>query len=289
MNLVGKILTGIICFFCVILMAFVLAVYAAHTNWKNKATALQEDLQKVKTEVAELKTSKDKLTTDYAAEKKELSERLANLKSALDDTQKDRDALKIQKDDLEKKRTENEAAMLLTQKNCEALHAEVVDARKRIKDIEVDSDAKFKAMVKATDELNQKKNEYDALRARTTTLAQDLVAAKAVLLKLHVDPTDVATTPVADVKARVTAVRPDGYVQFDIGSDQGVRPGQQWDVVRKNASEATFLGRIQVVRTEPDRSVAKIMPEFLKGVMVPGDIVTADAKAKLQTALLDRK
>ena len=87
MNLVGKILTGIICFFCVILMAFVLAVYAAHTNWKNKATALQEDLQKAKTEVAELKTSQEtSSTTDYAAENKELSERLANLKSALEDT-----------------------------------------------------------------------------------------------------------------------------------------------------------------------------------------------------------
>ncbi len=289
MNLVGKILTGIICFFCVILMAFVLAVYAAHTNWKNKATALQEDLQKVKTEVAELKTSKDKLTTDFSAERKALSESIASLNSELKVAEDDRKTLKVQKDDLEKKRTENEAAMLLTQKNCEALHAEVVEARKRIKDIEVDMDAKFKAMVKATDELNQKKNEYDALRARTTTLAQDLVAAKAVLLQHNLSVADDATTPVADVKARVTAVRPEGLVQFDIGSDQGVRPGQQWDVVRKNASEATFLGRIQVVRTEPDRSVGKIMPEFHKGVMVPGDIVTANAKAKLQTALLDRK
>ena len=88
--------------------------------------------------------------------------------------------------------------MLLTQKNCEALHAEVVEARKRIKDIELDMDAKFKAMVKATDELNQKKNEFDALRARTTTLAQDLVAAKAVLLKHHLDATETASMPVAD-------------------------------------------------------------------------------------------
>ena len=188
MNLVGKILTGIICFFCVILMAFVLAVYAAHTNWKAKAMDLQANLQKAKAEKDELQAKSDKAALDFDQERKLLADVVANLKSEVANVQKARDDLTKQKDDLEKARAANENAMVLTQKNCEALHTEVLDLRKRIKDVEQDREDKFKAMVKATDDLNQAVNLYNGLRDRTVTLAKDLANAKAVLLKFNLSP-----------------------------------------------------------------------------------------------------
>ena len=291
MNLVGKILTGIICFFCVILMAFVLAVYAAHTNWKAKALALQAELQKAKDENKSLQERSDKAALDFSKERQLQAQVIGNLEAEKANLTKARDELTKQKDDLEKARAANENAMVLTQKNCESLHTEVLDLRKRIKDVELDREDKFKAMVKATDDLNQAVNLYNALRDRTVTLARDLADAKAVLLKFNLTPNPANYGPEApaDLLGRLTAVRGDGLVEIDLGSDQGLSKSQQLDVIRKNAAEATFLGRVEVTNVEPARSVAKILPEFQKGVMEKGDLVVSNAKAKLPWSALPDK
>ena len=41
------------------------------------------------------------------------------------------------------------------------------------------------------------------------------------------------------------------------------------EVYRKN----TYVGRVEIVKVEPDRAVAKIIPEFRRGIIKKGDRV----------------
>lgn len=74
-----------------------------------------------------------------------------------------------------------------------------------------------------------------------------------------------ASLPVDGV---VLVVRKD-LVEISIGSDDGLRKGHRLDVYR----ESTYLGRVAVRRTAPDRAVAEIIPAFHKGQIRKGDVV----------------
>ena len=59
-------------------------------------------------------------------------------------------------------------------------------------------------------------------------------------------------------------------VEISIGDDDGILVGHQLDVYRDDV----YLGKVVVVKTSPDRAVAKIIPEYKKGTIRKGDSVT---------------
>jgi hypothetical protein len=77
--------------------------------------------------------------------------------------------------------------------------------------------------------------------------------------------------PPPKIEGVVTAVNPQGLVEISIGSDDGIREGHKLDVYRANPP--TYLGRIEVIKTTPDRAVGKILPELQKGAIRKGDRV----------------
>jgi hypothetical protein len=54
-------------------------------------------------------------------------------------------------------------------------------------------------------------------------------------------------------------------IEVSLGADDGLRKGNTLEVFRNAGTISKYLGRIQVVRTSPDKAVGKIMPEFRKG------------------------
>ena len=80
-------------------------------------------------------------------------------------------------------------------------------------------------------------------------------------------------TPVVDIPPRVdgvvTAVSDRDLLEISIGSDDGLRVGHTLEVYRNNS----YLGRVVVRRTEPDRAVVEILPEYRKGTIRKGDRV----------------
>ena len=77
MNPVGKILTGLIALFSIVFMTLVLAVYATHTNWRDKALAMEKERDQQKKENGDLKTKNDEIKKTYDEEKTAWSSAIA--------------------------------------------------------------------------------------------------------------------------------------------------------------------------------------------------------------------
>ena len=68
----------------------------------------------------------------------------------------------------------------------------------------------------------------------------------------------------------VIAVSDKDLIEISLGADDGLKEGHTLDVYRGN----TYLGRVVIRRTAPDRSVGQIMKELQRGQIRKGDHVT---------------
>ena len=286
MNLVGKILTVLICVMSLVFMSLVLFVYAAHRNWREvverpekdavngKPLGLKFQLEKAHAEYTAAKENLEKLTNEISAERKDKRETLAKLESELDELRKQ------DKDLTEKlaKQTQDArdatAAFTATQTNLTAKMAELDKLREEIRVAEKDRDDQQHRVVDLTDQLHQAVNSKITLKKMNEELAQQMALAQAVLRHygLNID-TPLDKTPPA-VDGLVTAVRDDNkLVEITLGTDMGVLKGHQLEVVRSAGGVSTWLGRVEVIEAKVDRSVCKVLPEYRKGAIQRGDRV----------------
>lgn len=291
MNLIGKIFTVLIFVMSLVFMSFVVAVYATHKNWrdvvmnpKDKATAerpeglvFQLDDQKKKNQ--ELKDQLDKLTESLAAEKADRRQTLAKLETEKDELTRQRDQQEQELGRLKQDLREAVAAMEATQTTLAGLRTEVDTLRKDVDTARKDRQDQFAKVVKLTDDLHQAVGEMKALKDRNTTLAADYAKALEVLRKFDLQPEPALYTGVPPtVDGVVTAVRAGGLVELNIGSDDGLMPGHKLEVYRLGPNANMYLGRVEVTDVSPDKAVAKVVPEFLKGAIQAGDNVTSKLK-----------
>jgi len=66
-----------------------------------------------------------------------------------------------------------------------------------------------------------------------------------------------------------------GLVEISIGSDQGLLKGHRLEVYRTSGGQSTYVGRIEVVSTAPDKAVCKIDPKFQNSNMMKWDRVAS--------------
>jgi predicted RNase H-like nuclease (RuvC/YqgF family) len=286
MNLVGKILTVLICVMSLIFMALVVFVYAAHRNWREvverpekdavngKPLGLKFQLDKAHAEFRAAQESLEKLTNEITAERKDKRETLAKLESELDDLKKrDKDL-----DDKLAKQTQDArdatAAFTATQTNLTTRTNQLDALREEIRAKEKDRDDQQHRVVDLTDQLHQAVNSKMTLKKMNEELAQQFAQAKAVLGHYGLSiSTPLDKTPPA-VDGLVTAVRDDNkLVEITLGTDMGVLKGHQLEVVRSAGGVSTWLGRVEVIEAKVDRSVCKVLPEYRKGAIQRGDRV----------------
>jgi hypothetical protein len=72
----------------------------------------------------------------------------------------------------------------------------------------------------------------------------------------------------------VTAVSDNNLIEVSVGSDDGLRSGDTVEVYRG----ASYLGRAEVLRTAPDKAVAKILRQYRRGTIQKGDRVATRLK-----------
>jgi hypothetical protein len=289
MNLVGKIFIVLIFIMSLVFMSFVVAVYATHTNWRDmvmntqatpdKPLGLKPQLDQAKARNQDLLDQLDKLKQEAAAEKKARTQQLAKLESENQQLKQANDQQLKEQAQLEQQVREAVAAMEATQKTAAALRTEVEGLRENIRATQKDRDAQFAQVVKLTDELHQTVNELKAVQDRNKTLAADYAMAVEVLRKFDLKPDPAAYSGVAPkVEGRVAAVSGTGSIEVDLGSDDGLMKGHRLEVYRIAQGVSTYLGRIEVTAVQPDKAVAKVLPEFQKGQIQVGDSVASQLK-----------
>ncbi|HEY2841772.1 MAG TPA: hypothetical protein VGJ26_21610, partial [Pirellulales bacterium] len=132
-------------------------------------------------------------------------------------------------------------------------------------------DDKFKEYVKLTDEFNQAQGELKRLKAQNTVLAGQIAHNRAIANQLAINLDSAPSDHKVKADGIVEASNPkDGLVEISLGSDDGVKRGTLLNVKRG----AKYLGRIEIVETTAEKSVARVLKEFRKAQIERNDIVT---------------
>jgi hypothetical protein len=285
MNLVGKILTGLIALFSIVFMTLVLGVYATHTNWRivaqegeKKRGELQKEKEKVQNELLELQKTFDE-------EKKAWSNATAAEKQWRQTLQQENDT---QKKALEKVDAERATALTtldITEKNQADLVAQVHGGKDKdgkdhkgllseLAEERTAREAIFKRVVASQDQVQQLQNVLATFKNRQQTLLLDRNRYRDAVLRSNLSLNVEDAAP--DVKGRVTAVSSTGLVEIDIGRDAGLRTGHQLHVYR--SAGIPYLGKVEVIETQPERAVCKVLREFQKGPIQRDDHVAAQIR-----------
>ena len=272
MTLVGKIFTMLILIMSVVFLGFSIVIFATHRNWRDMVIAeggLKSQIEELsQTNVRlrdEINRSKDRLAIEQAARRFAL----AALQSRLDDLDQQ---LRRREQEFGNLQAENGVLLeTVSTKNTllKALTDEVGGLRTEIRTAQQDRDTYFAEVIDLTDKLNSIAGNAETLKERNEQLAQQVSKQKMVL-----DAFDLtADTPVHDrpptLDGVVTAVGARDLVEISIGSDDGLRENHQLEVYRENE----YVGRVVVVKTEPDRAVVRILPDYRRGSIRKGDRV----------------
>jgi hypothetical protein len=285
MNLVGKIFTVLILVMSVLFMAFAMAVYATHKNWyqlvKNeqptadKPLGLEKQLKDAQDKNRQLSDEAEKLKQQFDAEKAAKLQAVTKLETELKSSLDELKVLNDKQNALEKDKRAAEAAMNATQTNATGYRTELESQRKTVSESQKDRDEHFKELLRKTDELNQATNEKDLLKKRTDELAKDLAKAEKVLRKHGLDKNKDYSNVPPIVDGVVRATPGAGLVEISIGADDGLLKGHRLEVYRTAGGQSTYVGRIEVVSTAPDRAVCKIDPKYQNSQVMVGDRVAS--------------
>jgi len=281
MNLVGKIFVVLILLMSFVFMGFAVAVYATHQNWERIVNLTRKDATSgqpvgLRIQRDEARAERDRLAGEKAAveerAKTELAARqarLAQLETEAKELRTEHEALVNEHAKLVQQAREAVAAMESTQQTLAAMRKEIDVLRTDIRTAQTERDEQFKNFVKLTDDYNQSQNELKRLQAQTMTLSEQITryegVARRLNINLNVPPENVKPT----LDGLVLAANKDGLVEISLGSDDGLERGHTLEVFRGSR----YLGRIEVFQTQPDKSVAKVLPNFRKGPIEKDDHV----------------
>jgi len=287
MNLIGKIFTVLIFILSIIFMTMVLAIYATHRNWRDAVETTPEQVtatrplglkyewdkekkhnQELKDRLDQLKQEKDKELDAKVQALTKLENENSLMKDKNNELQKSIDKL----DDAQRKAV---AALKATQDESAKFRGEVEGLRSEAEKAQSDRNAHFREVVRLTDEMHQMLNEMTDLKNRNTTLAADMAKAREVLRHFDLsENTDISGSP-PRVEGLVEAVLGGGMTEISIGSDSGVQKGHKLDVYRVAPTGNKYVGRVEVLKTAPDKSVCKIIPSFQQSEVQKGDRVAS--------------
>ena len=286
MNLLGKIFTLLIFIMSLVFMSFAVAVYSTHKNWREMVLLSREEAQKLGKPVGlkwqlqdaqklreEVENQRARLDEELKAEKAARQNDVSKLQTELDEMKKANQRLEadIKEVTLEKNKT-IQALAEVTALN-KKLADDTTDLWQKWMEAKKERDEMSSRLTTVTVELRQAEGELARLKDKLVQVGKQYTDALAVLqlFGLNSDPD---YYKVATVNGLVTAVRANGLVEISIGADDGVRKGGLLRVVRADGS--MYLGQIEVLETQPDRAVCRIIPGSQQGTIQPGDKVRSD-------------
>lgn len=272
MNWLGKIFVILIFIMSVVFMTLALAVYATHKNWKDEATQLQTRLQTAQAEYERLKGEynqrESQLTAEVEAAKQQVRKLEAERVALVD-----RNAgIQSELDQLKAERRDATAAVAATQQNNQRLAQEVTSLRDDIRENQLARDRAFATTLTATEELHQTKSQLDSALERSRQLTSQVADYAHIMQSNGVDPNtppDAVTPSVNGLVSQVRQAAGAQLVELTIGADDGLKQGNTVEVYRGDR----YLGRVEILRTSPDRSVGRVDRRFQQGRIVEGDRV----------------
>jgi hypothetical protein len=277
MNWIGKVFVVIILILSLVFMGLSMAVYATHKNWKQVADKLNDDLTKAKSKIESDESTHNRKVEEVEREKTSAEQQAAK-SEAERVLQAERNVqMQTELDGLKQNQRDHIAAVASTQELNKGLATEVGGLRDMIRKAQLSRDSLFKQALDATEELHQAAGEYNTTRERNEQLIKQ-VAGKDVVMRENginpnTDPNSVVPT-VEGLVSRIERKAGSQLVEVTIGADDGLKVGNTLEISRGTK----YLGRVDIIETSPDKSVARVDRRFQQGQIQEGDRVATRIK-----------
>ncbi len=281
MNLVGKIFVVLVLLMSVLFAAFAVSVYATHKNWKlvvdnqtpspGQQLGLKQQVEQRDQRLNELKDRRNALSMQLEEEKSAYEQVRVKLENEKEELRRDRDLRDKELAELTQAHREAVAAVDASHKELARLRTDIDTLRTDIRTAHKERDDHFKEVVRLTDQLHAAVFELNQLKETNRELLVELTDMKNKLRAAKIDPDTEMGLPV--VEGLVMAILGDGLVEISIGSDDGLRQGHQLFVYRVGGGRSTYVGKVEVLRTDVDRAVCKIVES--QGNLAKGDRVAS--------------
>lgn len=277
MNWLGKVFVVVILIMSLVFMGLSMAVYATHKNWKAVSDQLKTRLDTANSEKDQLNTAHNLKVQELEKEKSSAVARVATLETELKDATENNLKIQAELDTLNQNQREHIAAVKATQELNADLTAKVNSLRTQIKDEQQLRDRMFKQALVATEELHQAAGEYNSARERSEQLTKQVAGMTTVMREKGIDPATDPNKVVPIVEGVVNQIRrtPNAQlVELSIGADDGLKTGNTLEVSRGDK----YLGRLEIIETSPDKSVARVDRRYQEGQIQEGDRVATRIK-----------
>lgn len=275
MNFLGKIFVVLILIMSIVFMSLAMVVYATHKNWKEVVegpNGLRNQLQTLTQEKERLTLAHNRRVEELDALKTSAEQQVSKLETERVALLDRNSQIQTELDQLKAERRDATAMVAATQQNNDRLSVEVTGLRGQIRDEQQARDLAFSQTLAATEQLHQIAGEYQSAKERQQQLTQQVAGMTSVMRESGIDPTTDPDSVVPTVDGFVTQTRrADGatLVELTIGSDDGLKAGNTVEVYRGTR----YLGRVEILRTSPDKAVGRVDRRFQQGQIQEGDRV----------------
>jgi chromosome segregation ATPase len=277
MRLLGQIFTVATALLSFCFLTLAVAVYSSHKDYRTRYEAAQKTLNEANSQFATLQEQHNRLKEQASAEAEAQLQQIRKLESERVRLVERNSTTQEQLDELRERERESIAAVNATQQNNDRLASEVVTLRGEIRENQSAKDRFWDTALEATENLQSLRNDLETAVERNRDLVADTGRMATLLESNGLNP----DTPADDVTPRV-----DGFVsrtqrkggvqlvEISIGSDDGLRPGQTVEVFY----ETKYKGRVEILKTGPDRAVGRVDVRYQQGPIQEGDRVATRLK-----------
>ena len=286
MNTIGKIFVFALFIMSLVFMSFAVALYSTHTNWRDEIMRSREQikpgqqlgykaqLDQAKTERNNLSAEITKLQAEVAASEAARDQVVAKIQTALEEKNKDLEVLRKEKEARELEREKAQAELAAARLELEAASKVVADLRAEVRSQQDKVDEQVDRAAKIASELHEKESFLAIASERKAQLEKQVANARLLLQQSGLSIDNLPRDSVPKIDGVVTNVIDDS-IELSLGGDDGLQMGHELDVYRNDQ----YLGRVRVVSIKPDKAVAVVIREFVRGVIQRGDKVATRLRA----------
>jgi hypothetical protein len=286
MNTIGKIFVFALFIMSLVFMSFAVALYSTHTNWRDEIMRTREQikagqqlgykaqLDQAKTDRNNLSAEITKLQAEVAASEAARDQVVAKIQTALEEKNKDLEVLRKEKEARELEREKAQAELAAARLELEAASKVVAELRSEVRTQQDKVDEQVDRAAKIASELHEKESFLEIASERKAQLEKQVANARLLLQQSGLSIDNLPRDAVPKIDGVVTNVIDDS-IELSLGGDDGLQMGHELDVYRNDQ----YLGRVRVVSIKPDKAVAVVIREFVRGVIQRGDKVATRLRA----------
>ena len=273
-NVLGKIFVFALFVMSLVLMTFAIAVYSSHTNWQARAKKTQDDLDKARAEATRYKQDSDRMAEYVASSEAARDQVIAKFQQSLLEKDGELKALRDARNEKLQAMQDKLTELASVEEELTRAREELKQLQAAVRDKQTRVDEQVQRAAQLAAQLHEKESFLAIANERKSQLEKQVAQARLLLKQSGLSIDSLPKNLVPKIDGVVVAVA-DNSIEVSLGGDDGLQAGHEIEVYRNDE----YLGRAIVKTVKPDRAVAVLMREYVRGIVQRGDKVTTRLKA----------